>query len=315
MANSVTSWELAFEDSYEFKEGPSRNYTEVYACSLASVAVDSTVIRSYPKCPDLGDKHKRDTAALCNHVTVQRVGDTADFDVTVKYSTNIQHKDREPNPLNRAAVIDIISSPEQVPTFFDGEGNPRLNTAGDLIVGYRRIPFLDITVKKNVAQYPDWMWDYDGTVNKYPITIRDREFDKRTLRIEGIGSPDLDYENGYEFYALTFRIRYDPRTHDDIRYSMGFNEIATIDTGQTYIPPGIDPADVTISNSKVYEKVKRRITTGNPAEYVTDKAFLDKDGALIELKTDRKGRFDVSRLHLLRFTDDIQTDFSELPFK
>ncbi len=315
MANSVISWELAFEDSYEIKEGPAIVHTEVYSCILASVAIDSTVIRSFSKCPDLGDSHKRDTAARCISVNVVRVDDTAEFTVTVKYSTNIQHKEREPNPINRPAVIDIVSSPEQVPTFFDGEGNPRLNTAGDLVVGYRRIPFLDITVKKNVAQYPDWMWDYDGTVNKFPITIRDKEFEKRTLRIEGIDAPDLVYENGYEFYALTFRIRFDPRTHDDIRYSMGFNEIAVVDTGKTYIPPGIDPGDVTVSNSKVTAKIKRRITTGDPAEYITEEAFLDKAGALIELKEDRKGKFDVARLHLLRFTDDIQTDFTELPFK
>ncbi|QDT94261.1 hypothetical protein [Gimesia algae] len=313
MANSVISWELAFEDSYEIKEGPARAYTEVYSCSLASVATDSTVIRSYSKCPDLGDKHKRDTAARCISVTVARVDDTADFIVTVKYSTNIQHKDREENPLNRPAVIDIVSSPEQVPTFFDGEGKPRLNTAGDLIVGYRRIPFLDITVKKNVPKYPDWMWDYDGTVNKHPITIRDKYFEKRTLRIEGIDAPDLVYENGYEFYALTFRIRFDPRTHDDIRYSQGFNEV--VEVVSTYIPPGIDPGDVTISNSKVTTKIKRRITTGDPAEYITEEAFLDKNGTLIEIKQDRKGKFDTSRLHLLRFTDDVQTDFTDLPFK
>lgn len=315
MAQLIQSFDLAFEDRYDDKEGPERNYTEIYACSLASVDVDPIVIRNYSKCPQLGDTHKKDKAAHVVSRGFQRVDDTADFDVTITYSTDIKNPKEDPNPLKRPAKIDITSSPEMVPTYFDGEGKPRLNTAGDLIIGYRRVPFLDITVQKNVTAYPGWLWDYDGTTNKNAITIRKRRFPKRTLRVEGIGAPDLEYENGYWYYPLTFRIRHDPRTFDDIRFSMGFNEIVKVDTGKKFIPPGTDPGDITIENSKVYQKLKRRIVIGTPAEYPTEPEFLDEFGARIELKPDRKGKFDLSRLHLLRFEDDIQTDFSKLPFK
>lgn len=318
MSKDIIYFDLAFGDSYGDKEGPERNYTDIYSCTLRSIDVDPVVIADYRKCPQPGQPHRKDRAARVVSRNFQRVDDTVDFDVTINYSTNIQQPSKEPNPLNRRAVIDMTSSPEMVPTFFDGEDNPRLNTAGDLIVGYRRVPFLDISVQKNVADYPEWMWDYDGTVNRFPVTIRKRTFPSRTLRMEGIESPDLDYENGVWFYRLNFRIRHDPRTFDDIRYSMGFNEIAKVDTGKRDFPPGLDPATVTIESSKkyaIYKNVKRRITIGTPAEYPTDPEFLDKDGARIELQPDRKGRFDLSRLHVLRFKDDIQTDFSKLPFK
>ncbi|WP_417396896.1 hypothetical protein [Gimesia chilikensis] len=315
MANPIVRFDLMFEDRYEDKVGPERNFTDIYSCTLASVDVDPILIRTHSKCPQLGDKHKRDLAARVVHRQFQRVDDTVDFNVTINYSTDIEQPDKEPNPLHRPAQIDISSSPEMVPTFFDGKGKPRLNTAGDLIVGYRRVPFLDITVQKNVADYPEWLWDFDGTVNRDPITLRKKEFDSRTLRIEGIDIPDKQFENGKWFYPLTFRIRHDPRTFDDIRYSMGLNELVRVDTGLKSIPNGINPGDVTIENSKVYRQVKRRITIGTPAEYPTEPEFLDKEGARIELIPDRKGRFDLDRLHLLKFSDDIQTDYSILPFK
>lgn len=314
MSNFILSFDLAFEDRYGDKEGPERNYTDIYTCSLLTVHVDPVVIRDYHKCPQPGDRHKRDKAARVVGRDFQRVDDTADFTVTIQYSTNIQQPGKEPDPLDRPARVDISSSPEMVPTFFDGDGKPRLNTAGDLMVGYRSVPFLDITVQKNVAEYPDWMWDYVGTTNKFPVTLKKKTFDSRTLRIENIDAPDLEYENGRWFHALTFQIRHDPRTFDDIRYSMGFNEIAKVDTGLKVIPKGANPGDVTVENTKVYRQVKRRITIGSPAEYPTEPEFLDEDGARIELKPDRKGRFDLSRLHILRFRDDVQTDFSKLPF-
>lgn len=320
MSQFILSFDLAFEDRYDDKEGPERNYTEIYCCRLATVEVDPIVIREYRKCPQLGDKHYRDKAAHVVSRQFQRVDDTADFNVTIQYSTNIQEPEREPDPLKRPARIDISSSPEMVPTFLDGDGKPRLNTAGDLVIGYRRVPFLEITIQKNVPDYPDWMWHYDGTVNKYPVTLQKKQgkpkvFHPRTLRIEGIDAPDLEYENGKWFYPLTFRLRHDPSTFDEYIYSAGFNELAKVDTGLKSIPKGVAPGDVTIENSKVYKQVKRRITIGTPAEYPTEPEFLDRDGKRIELKPDRKGRFDLSQLHLLQFKDDYQTDFSLLPFK
>ncbi|QDV53695.1 hypothetical protein [Gimesia fumaroli] len=266
MGKFVKQWDLAFDDSAEVRVGPERNYTHVYDVILDTVYRDAWYILTYPKCPKLGSPHQFDGAAYVVSVFPERVKDTEQWKVTVKWSTQIDDPKHDANPLNRPAVIDIDSTIESVTTFFDAKGELLLNTAGDLIPGQRSLPFLTVTIKKNLARYPDWMWYYNGTVNENGITIRKHKFPPRTLRVEHIGSPDLTFENGTYYYPFTYTMKSDPRTYDEVRINQGFHEL---------VPDGY-----TVNKSGTAEKdfKKKRITIGTPPEYPSEKQYLDENG-------------------------------------
>ncbi|MFH1302326.1 MAG: hypothetical protein ABIK07_14795 [Planctomycetota bacterium] len=269
MAQFVKQWDLAFDDSAEVRVGPERTYTQVFDVILDTVYRDAWYILTYSKCPKLGTHHWLDGAAYVVSVLTERVKDTPQWTVTVKWSTQIDDPKNDPNPLKRPAVIDIDSTIESVTTFFDAKGNLLLNKAGDLVPGQRSLPFLTVTVKKNLAKYPDWMWDYNGTVNEKTITIRKRKFPPRTLRVEHIGAPDLTFENGKYFYPFTYTMKSDPRTYDEVRINQGFHELVPENLANFH----------TVNGKIVYDKyIKRRITIGSPPEYPSEMQYLDNNG-------------------------------------
>lgn len=301
MGKIVRQWDLAFDDSAEMKAGPERNYTQVYDVILDSVSRDPWYILTYSKCPKLGTHHWLDGAAYVVSVLADREKDTPQWKVTIKWSTQIDDPKNDPNPLKRPIKIDIDSTIESVPTYFDNKDNLLLNTAGDMIPGQRSLPFMTIDVSKNLSKYPDWMWNYNGAVNKNAITIRKRKFAPRTLRVEGISSPDKVFENGVWYYPFSYQMKSDPRTFDELRINRGLHELVKVGPNGKLPPNGqstertpfggkssktkpivVDnPAkeyDVKIQNDSY---VKRRITIGTPAEYPTEPQFLDRSGKFI----------------------------------
>lgn len=327
MSQYVKQWDLAFDDSAEMKAGPERNYTQVYDAILDSVFRDPWYILTYPKCPKLGTPHQHDDAAFVISVVPERVGDTAQWKVTVKYSTLIDDPDNDPNPLERPAKIDIQSTIESVTTLFDARGNLLLNTAGDLVPGQRSLTFLTVTVKKNLPKYPDWMWDYSSTVNTNTITIRKHKFPSRTLRLEEISSPDQTFENGVWYYPFSYTMKSDPRTFDEIRINQGLHELVKAGGGaasdgngggRTFSNGTTDATGESIvldNPAEVYEGtvqqdyyVKRRITIGTPPEYPSEPQFLDVNGKHIPVPK-------LKDIVVLRRRTEIEKDFSKLILK
>lgn len=328
MAQIVEQWDLAFDDSAETKAGPERNYTQVFDVILDNVYRDAWYILTYSKCPKLGTHHWLDGAAFVVSIVTERVNDTAQWKVTVKWSTQIEDPANEPNPLNRPIVIDIDSTIESVPTYFDAKNNLLLNTAGDMVPGQRSLPFLSVTVKKNLPKYPDWMWDYNGTVNKNGVTIRKRKFPPRTLRVEGIGAPDKVFENGVWYYPFSYAMKSDPRTFDELRINQGFHELVKAGPDGNLPPSGQSPdgnrnpfgggnasTSVVDDSAKKYDDqvqhdyyVKRRITVGSPPEYPTEPQFLDIKGRFIPVPR-------LQDVVVLRRRIEIEEDFSKLILK
>lgn len=95
-----------------------------------------------------------------------------------KYDTE-KEEEKEDNPINRKSRITVRTGKLRVTTHRDMYGTSKINPAGDLYdpplessVSYRIV-----TVRKNVVVFPDWIFDFDDTVNSVPFTIKGRLID------------------------------------------------------------------------------------------------------------------------------------------
>lgn len=296
----VIAWDLAFEDTADLKDGPERNYKYVFIATLASVYTDPSVIWKYSECPKWGQRHQFDIAAFVVSVVAERMDDTRDWKVTVQYSTNVDDPDKKENPLERPAKIKKVNTFKDKPTVLDGKGRPRVNSAGDLVPTTTNKPIQKISVLKNVAKIPDWFRDLPGSVNKSTVRIQKERYAPRTLLLMQGEQPDIEYQNGKSFYPLSFELEYDAETHDKPEISRGFHELVP----ETYMGIPLEPIKL----------IKRRITIGKAGEYPKTPQFLDEEGKHIEI--DKKdGKLDLSKIHIIRYSDFPEANLGNLPYK
>src|SRR5690606_7773012 len=90
----------------------------------------------------------------------ERLGTTRDaWDVAVRYRREAE--EREENPLERPAEIDLDAESEIVPVDRDADGKPILSSAGGLIAGLtEEEPRWIFNVSKNVVALPPWLLSY-----------------------------------------------------------------------------------------------------------------------------------------------------------
>ncbi|WP_417392040.1 hypothetical protein [Gimesia sp.] len=308
MAGEVIAWRPGYGDSAEATEGPAQNYTETFVATLRTKNTSPVAIFKYRECPKRGERHRDDPAAYVSRIRPVRIGQTRLWMVTIDYTTDITSASNEADPLKRPAIITVDTVMKEVKTFFDGDGKLLINTAGDLTPGITEIPFQIYTVRKNVADIPDWFLGWPGGVNERDFILENKVFKARTMRLEPTKRPEKVLENGKWYYPLEYSLKYDSGTHDSIEPSMGFHELIP----GKYIKPGTDPGDINISNTNTL--IKTRIKVGTPPEYPKEPQFLDKNGRLIVLEEDKKrGGIDLSKIYIMRRNKHRKYDFSVLP--
>lgn len=153
-----------------------------------------------------------------------------------------KEKESQPNPLLRPVQVRMKSLRYREAIFrcksrrvVDGSGSEvatltgttTANSAGDYIdppVEMDR-SYWQVTLTKNVADWPGWLLDIDNPVNDASVTIKTRTFAAGTLRVDDIDISELQSEGEYEYYVITIVLEYRKNGHKVLAQDQGFRKI------------------------------------------------------------------------------------------
>jgi hypothetical protein len=144
----------------------------------------------------------------CRNVKVtQDDGAPRKWTIEATYSSKpIKENQAEENPLNRPAQIEIETASYRRAIWQDIDGNAVLNSAGDYFdppveidVGY-----WTFRVKKNVADIPTYLLDYENAVNNASFTIRGLSIGQYEAKLSNIRVGDLKIEGDYQYFEFSY---------------------------------------------------------------------------------------------------------------
>jgi hypothetical protein len=144
----------------------------------------------------------------CRNVKVtQDDGAPRKWTIEATYSSKpIKENQAEENPLNRPAQIEIETASYRRAIWSDINGNAVLNSAGDYFdppveidVGY-----WTFRVKKNVADIPTYLLDYENAVNNAAFTIRGLSIGQYEAKLSNIRVGDLKIEGDYQYFEFSY---------------------------------------------------------------------------------------------------------------
>lgn len=118
-------------------------------------------------------------------------------------------KELHPNPLDRRARVTVRSVRYSKLVNKSIQGNAFVTSAGE---SYPAQEVDDerwtITVRKNYVNIPDFVWTYQKKINISAITVKGRLLEAETVKFGEVVVPDLQIENGHEFYPIEFTLDY-----------------------------------------------------------------------------------------------------------
>jgi hypothetical protein len=121
----------------------------------------------------------------------------------------MEAKELHPNPLDRRARVSVRSVRYSKLINKDINGKAFITSAGE---SYPAQEIDDerwtITVRKNYVNIPDFVWTYQKKINSSAITVKGRSLDAETVKFGEVSVPDLQIENGHEFYPIEFTLDY-----------------------------------------------------------------------------------------------------------
>jgi hypothetical protein len=144
----------------------------------------------------------------CRNVKVtQDDGAPRKWTIEATYSSKpIKENQAEENPLNRPAQIEIETASYRRAIWQDINGDAVLNSAGDYFdppveidVGY-----WTFRVKKNVADIPTYLLDYENAVNNAAFTIRGLSIGQYEAKLSNIRVGDLKIEGDYQYFEFSY---------------------------------------------------------------------------------------------------------------
>jgi hypothetical protein len=144
----------------------------------------------------------------CRNVKVtQDDGAPRKWTIEATYSSKpIKENQAEENPLNRPAQIEIETASYRRAIWEDINGDAVLNSAGDYFdppveidVGY-----WTFRVKKNVADIPTYLLDYENAVNNAAFTIRGLSIGQYEAKLSNIRIGDLKIEGDYQYFEFSY---------------------------------------------------------------------------------------------------------------
>ncbi len=228
------------------------------------------------------------------------------YDVTVRYTSDEASVPEEEDPTSRPTVTSMRSEKVRVRTVLDADGQPMLNTAGDLIEEEVDETHYVFHARRNFAALPRWIEDYADAVNIDDVRIRGFTWRAGHVRMEGISLPgELVWENGVPYIPFEWTARYRPRRPwNEPLLNRGFHELDA-QLLEDAFTSGQDPADF---------RVLKPITIGDPEELITEPAWLDENGVAFR---DAEGRVRVPRpeeIILLPRKRHLELPFRVLPW-
>jgi hypothetical protein len=236
------------------------------------------------------------------------------WDTEVEYSSLLEKRELDKNPLARPALISWTSADFSRVVMLDANGRPILNAASDLVEDItKESSNWVIKVEKNIVKMPKWVLSYKDAVNSDAVKIENLQFPPDSLKIRRLERSEIQEENDHTFYKLSFELHHNPEGWTTQIPNRGFNEIeeyevvtGTKDSGGTGL----------ITQVPIIEKRKRKKRILIDGEYPSEPQFLDKQGRLIRDKNgDPKQPLSPSDIVILKKQLEPRLPFRVLPLK
>lgn len=222
--------ELHSGRTYEAGEGGVVTYERVWRIRTDSAADDQYYVANNSGLPALYSPYPNDSRAKLFPLSVRPDGDESGllWLATARYSSQTDNSQPEINPLNRDARWSGGAAQFTRLVTRDNSNTAVLNYAGD---PYDPPPEIDddrisfVAVRNEPAIPWTRINTFKGAVNASPWN----NAAARTVKVR-ITFGDLQKENGYQFYPVTYNFDYDPNTWDLSLLEIGYNGIQNIVT-------------------------------------------------------------------------------------
>ncbi len=247
-----------------------------------------------------GATHATEAGLYVNGFEAKQDANSAIWRLRVTYTDQFDAD----NPLAKPAEVHMKSQRGTTYTLLDNKGRIMLNTAGTPFEPQEKGETLwVISVKKNVADYPAWLLEYPGAINKDAVRIRKLSCRPGTLSLTGLSIPDYvpATKSQPAYLPLEFEVTYKQSGWHTVVPSRGFMERVKLshweaaDVGNT----------VEVEWQTAYTVRPIRDYRGEP---ITNAMLLDKDGAALRFPK-------PADVVTLKFTIPDELPFNALPFK
>ncbi|NJM54562.1 MAG: hypothetical protein HC841_00320 [Verrucomicrobiae bacterium] len=210
------------------------------------------------------------------------------YRATMAYTSEVPQSERFENPLARPAVLLPEIRTEKRTLVFTWDGNPVINTAGDLIEGVTiDWEIMSYVAKKNVASIPTWAEGLMNRINAESFALRGITRAPKTIRYRNPNwGEELFGPNGVPYYEFSCLLEIDELTWDAREWNRGWRERIPVDirdttvrgiAGALSLPLGpAAAADFSFSDPPQIAFRLVEITTNG--ERPSEPAFLDKEG-------------------------------------
>lgn len=207
------------------------------------------------------------------------------YDITVDWSNDVAEQE---DPLDRAPIIEAATSFITLPVYKTYNGEPLVNTAGQLLEGTEEeYPLITFSIRKNVANFPTWLADaYEMATNSDLCEIDGIRCPPRTLKIARLHIGPRQTENETDFRVLSLDLVRNKNTWDRFFLNRGTEEIVAV------------KANYTVRGQEYIARLERQPMKNRLGEYVSEPAFLDEEG--------RRPRVDAETGKLVTLADELK---------
>ena len=240
-------------------------FTRVYRVKCDSEYDEEIDVLQHPDCPVLGRPPAFNPYVFTKSVHAKYKARTNwHWFVTATFSTDRpQDQPLDPDPTKQPAEISIKTRLERVERYTDLNGDPILNTAGDLIKKAIDIPRETIHVAAKIGPLQGWIKELEGVVNDSPIRFKGQLYDRGTVKLMSAEIGKTNYGR-YPYDECQLEFEYHSEGWFAPVLNMGFYELIDDPKGRRY------------PNGNICQVKVRCLTDAGEPE--TELCFLDING-------------------------------------
>ena len=191
----------------DFRQGPSATFRRLWLVAAPAGTSEQTILGD-SEAPKLGEELSEGSGIYCVQVRATPVGQTL-WHVEAEYTTpgREEYRRRDPNPLNWAARIRWSAVVMRMPVWYDRDGNPILNTAGEpfdppLEVD-RKLPVVEVRV--NMPYVPSWILGYREAINSTAWYIDGLIVAEKCAMMDSIEVSEVQVVNNIAYREVAYR--------------------------------------------------------------------------------------------------------------
>ena len=221
-----------------------------------------------------------DSEATCRTRGLKPWEDVYTWFLTIKWSTE-QLEDEETDPLLQIVTGGLRCVDVEEPCFYDVDGQPAVNTAGDLYGGLTKVgnnEIMPITYRSQL--WPIGLKAYNNTVNANTVSLFGEDYAPRTLWMKNLVLPENESESfGTYYYETRYEIHHDRKGYGRLLPNSGLHELQ-------YYTRTTENDDWSEVDFDIYEaegdsnlkKVERQRITDNTGQHVSNAVWLNAHG-------------------------------------